>query len=709
MTNKVQPQTIVTNEDPALSKDTSRNLYPQDFQDIPPLTGTSNVNLTVNCINQNITTNVNYPYGQQYEVQFKNNAKLSGDQGLTYHAPSQTLCTQNLTVAGNTCLGPLSGIRINNGTPGYVLTTLDYNGNLEWRNPGSFVTSSICVGTVDSGNNYTNILSNLERLAFDDNSGFEVTNLGGGTAKIAMNSTFKCWEVNGSSGLIACGLDTVNFVAGSGVTITSSNTSVPKTLTISATGTSSGVSSLNSLSGSVTLSAGTNTAIGVSGNTLTLCNTYTGVTGINSLVGAVTLSAGNNISIGASGNTLTICSSGGGTVSPATPTTLGTTYAYNHTSLCNTFVGYCAGNTITTGFTNVAIGYGALTLSNNGECNIAIGNLSMNNTTCNSETIMIGHNAGENMTPDAWVNTGLGHRSFYCASTAFSIGVGTQSLYNAGGSYHIAIGDGALTNTSGYSNIGIGYSAGFCLTGTENLALGNSAMCSLTNSEYNTAVGMYSMMGSALNPFACFNTAVGYSSMDTFTTSINNVAIGAVTLRGGGGCIVENVAVGNYSLCCNRFGSKNIGLGYCAGAAIITGSNNTVIGSLTGTPGLVCTVLIGAGTCERIKVDDNGLCINGAAANTFATLNATTINAQNFNFTGTGPVSINSNNDIILNAAGWVTFETLPVLPSFTKSQLTALVGVPTGAIALCTNAIGGARPVWYNGTAWVDMVNNPI
>lgn len=131
---------------------------------------------------------------------------------------------------------------------------------------------ALCAGTINSSNVYTNIVNNVCKLGFDTDSGFEVTDLGSGLAKIGMNSTFKCWEVNGNSGLVACGLDTVNFVAGSGVSITSDNSAVPKSLTISATSTG-GVSSLNSLTGALTLSAGNNISIGSSGNTLTLCST----------------------------------------------------------------------------------------------------------------------------------------------------------------------------------------------------------------------------------------------------------------------------------------------------------------------------------------------------------------------------------------------------------------------------------------------------
>lgn len=235
MTNKIPPQTIVENEDPALTKG-GENIYPQNFQDVPPLTGSSNVNVTVNCINQNITNTFNYPYGQQYEVQFKNGNKFDGNNGLTYNPTSQTLNSQNLNVSGISCLGTESCLRIDGGDPGYVLTKLNNTGSVVWCNPSGFIANPLCVGTVNTSNTYTNCMSGVQKLGFDTDSGFEVTDIGSGIAKIGMNSTFKCWEVNGSSGLIACGLDTVNFIAGSGVTITSDNTAIPKSLTISSTG-----------------------------------------------------------------------------------------------------------------------------------------------------------------------------------------------------------------------------------------------------------------------------------------------------------------------------------------------------------------------------------------------------------------------------------------------------------------------------------------
>jgi len=73
----------------------------------------------------------------------------------------------------------------------------------------------------------------------------------------------------------------------------------------------------------------------------------------------------------------------------------------------------------------------------------------------------------------------------------------------------------------------------------------------------------------------------------------------------------NNVALGARALYrSNSTTGGNIGVGACAGCDLTTGINNTIIGSLPGVAGCVCTLLIGAGTCERIRVDDTGLYIN---------------------------------------------------------------------------------------------------
>lgn len=139
--------------------------------------------------------------------------------------------------------------------------------------------STLNVGLTNSSNIYCNVLPGIERLAFDTDSGFDVTDIGNATAKIGMNSTFKCWNVNGNPGLVAVGLDTVNFIAGSGINITSDNTLVPKTFTISSTGggggTPGGCNTQVQFNNSGSFSGDTGLTYNCSTKTVGLCNIST--------------------------------------------------------------------------------------------------------------------------------------------------------------------------------------------------------------------------------------------------------------------------------------------------------------------------------------------------------------------------------------------------------------------------------------------------
>jgi hypothetical protein len=94
--------------------------------------------------------------------------------------------------------------------------------------------ASVTVSKVAADGSYSGAVTNVTGLRFDQDSGFDVMDLGGGNAKVQMNSTFKYWEVNGQPGLTAQGLDTANFIAGSGVTIAAD--SVNNSLTFTSAG-----------------------------------------------------------------------------------------------------------------------------------------------------------------------------------------------------------------------------------------------------------------------------------------------------------------------------------------------------------------------------------------------------------------------------------------------------------------------------------------
>lgn len=119
-----------------------------------------------------------------------------------------------------------------NITVGYDLTV---SGELTFSDSTVQTTAAfpLTVSTVDiNGQNGTEITT-VKALRFDEDSGFDVVDLGAGEVKIAMNSTFKTWKVDGQNDLVASGLDTIEFIAGSGVVLsTDPNGSPYKTLTI---------------------------------------------------------------------------------------------------------------------------------------------------------------------------------------------------------------------------------------------------------------------------------------------------------------------------------------------------------------------------------------------------------------------------------------------------------------------------------------------
>jgi hypothetical protein len=96
------------------------------------------------------------------------------------------------------------------------------DGSLQTSAGGGLTLSEITTGTV------SNQIVGVQTIRFDTNSGFELTDLGNNAVQVGMNSTFKYWEVNGQPTLIAEGLDTVQFIAGTGMTISTDNTANTK-------------------------------------------------------------------------------------------------------------------------------------------------------------------------------------------------------------------------------------------------------------------------------------------------------------------------------------------------------------------------------------------------------------------------------------------------------------------------------------------------
>ena len=197
---------------------------------------------------------------------------------------------------------------------GAANTILTSNGSTAtWQ----IATGTLAIGLVTTGtsiNTYTSTITNVTGLYFDNNSGFDVRNLGSGNVFVGLNSTFKYWTVSGQPTLIANGLDTVNFVAGNGLQILTSSTSIPQSITfqLSTTATltattitvTSTASSTSTTTGALTVQGG----VGIGGSLNVFGNsTFTNaLTVIGNVISSGNIVTGNTQSTGTNTGALVV-------------------------------------------------------------------------------------------------------------------------------------------------------------------------------------------------------------------------------------------------------------------------------------------------------------------------------------------------------------------------------------------------------------------
>lgn len=207
--------------------------------------------------------------------------------------------------------------------------------------------------------------------------------------------------------------------------------------------------------------------------------------------------------------------------------------------------GLHAGESNTSGFSNIAIGNGALKLNKQNTNLVAIGDSALFNS------------LGDIFSDESISNTAIGSKSLFANTT---------------GSENTAIGFNTLfSNTTGNGNVATGYRTLFANTlGTGNTASGFNALSSNTTGSSNTAMGELSLF---INRTGHNNTAVGESALFSNTTGFSNVAIGTNALKLNT-FISHLVAIGDSAL-------FNNGLGVTQGSSNIDGIENTAIGSKT--------------------------------------------------------------------------------------------------------------------------------
>ena len=91
---------------------------------------------------------------------------------------------------------------------------------------------TLTVRQVDSQDNPDVTVNNVSTINFDNVTGFNVSDQGSGSVKVALGSGYKTIQVSGQSDLVAVGEDTLEVVAGGGIDLTTNASANPKALTI---------------------------------------------------------------------------------------------------------------------------------------------------------------------------------------------------------------------------------------------------------------------------------------------------------------------------------------------------------------------------------------------------------------------------------------------------------------------------------------------
>ena len=365
-------------------------------------------------------------------------------------------------------------------------------------------------------------------------------------------------------------------------------------------------------------------------------------------------------------------------------------------TLFNTFVGYTAGEDITTGDHNTALGYNALKNTTDATGCVAIGSGALTTNTTGDYNIAMGKDSlKENL--GGLYNTGIGFEALKAnTSGTFNSAVGYRALErNTIGRHNFALGTHALyLNTEGDYNVAIGYQALYDnSTADKNVGIGYAAFANATTGGINTGIGFQAGLKTTSG---AGNIAIGPNTLYQNLTGNYNIAIGSGALFANT-AQSDGIAIGRSSLYLAT-GRRNIGIGYAAGNSITIGVNNIVIGYnmdvISPTShyqinigdafhGLTNTrqVFFGnyAGGTDYTEFDGTGnIVFHGASKVTGLKLNTV---AKTAAYTATGT------DDVITCGAGNETFTIS--LPAVVDGKTYYIKNVGTGVITVDANSVG--------------------
>lgn len=420
-----------------------------------------------------------------------------------------------------------AGINVVTGTyPNFTVTGTEVDGNIS--NEGSL--------TVGAGSGTTSIINS-------NTSGSTGVTLTAGTG-LSISETGNTITLTNSAPD-----QTVSITNGGGVsvggtypsfTLTAADQSATnEAQTLSVSGTTSGIISLNAISGvgggTATIAAGTNIGVSQSGGTITINNTgAAALSGVVNQIPYFNTSTTITTEAGSGANSLywdvTNNRLGVAKTSPSKPLDVngdiqgsadlylgadfkiyssGTLVWNRNESASNLLVGNNVGNltlsgnrnigfgafnfvNLTSGEQNVAVGQNALYSLTTGSGNVAVGVNSLNNLTTGGSNVAVGGTSGTSVTTGSnnfllgagsgaaittqSGNVGVGFRSLHDVTSGYNVGIGYQALDGADASGTVAIGQGAGNLASTQTNSTlIGNYAGYSATAATSVFIGYGA------------------------------------------------------------------------------------------------------------------------------------------------------------------------------------------------------------------------------------------
>jgi hypothetical protein len=501
----------------------------------------------------------------------------------------------------------------------------------------------------------SNIVGNVSNLLFDTTTGFNVTDLGSNTALITLGSSFKTWQVAGQTSLVAVGEDTVEFVAGNNIVITTNAAAIPQQIefalseNISITGNIVSVGDSN-LGNSVTA----NFFIGDGGY---LSNITVGAGSyISSGNSNVRVFANSNVTTSVAGNANIIVVTGTGMNVLGTLNTTGNANVGNlnigsgvggsltgaNSISANYFIGNGAlltgistsPNSIFNGTSNVSIDTadGNVTVGVNGTANVfVVSNVGVTATYYNGDGNGISNIAGANVVGDvANANYATYAGTAYSVDAANVTGLGNIATINLdGNSANVLYGNGVFSTaaTGTGSTISNGNS-------NVSIAIANGNVTTSVSGNANVVV----VTGTGINVAGTLNT--------TGNANVGNLSVGAgvggtVT---GANSITANYFIGNGSLLTGISTSPNSIFNGTSNVSIDTADGNVTMG-VNGTANVFVVANTGV-TATYYNGDGNGISniaganVVGDVANAnYATYSGTVLTNAQPNITSVGTLA----------------------------------------------------------------------